>query len=57
MQLEPRNVSYLWDMLQASREALDFTNGVTLDAFLQDRMLQRAVERSVEIVGALGEAH
>lgn len=48
---EPRDVSYLWDMLQASRDALDFARGVTLEAFLQDRKLQRAVERAVEIVG------
>ena len=51
MQHEPRDVSYLWDMLQASRDALDFTRGVTLDSFLQDRKLQRAVERAVEIIG------
>ncbi len=51
MHLEPRDASYLWDMTQASREALDFTNGVTFSAYLQDRKLQRAVERAVEIVG------
>jgi|SRR5579864_4110303 len=51
MQHEPRDVSYLWDMLQASRDALEFTRGVPLEAFLQDRKLQRAVERAVEIVG------
>ena len=42
MQHEPRDVSYLWDMLQASRDALDFTRGVTLEAFLRDRQLQLA---------------
>jgi uncharacterized protein with HEPN domain len=51
MQPDTRDVSYLWDMLQATREALDFTRGVTLEAFLQDRQVQLAVERAVEIVG------
>jgi len=41
MKHEPRDLSYLWDMLQALRDALDFTRGVTLDAFLRDRQLQR----------------
>ena len=41
MQHEPRDVSYLWNMLQASQDALDFTRGVALDAFLRDRQLQR----------------
>ena len=51
MRPEPRDISYLWDMMQASREALDFTSNVTLDAYLQDRKLQRAVERAIEIIG------
>jgi uncharacterized protein with HEPN domain len=51
MHLEQRDASYLWDMVQASREALEFTSGVTFNAYLQDRKLQRAVERAVEIVG------
>ncbi|HEV3074497.1 MAG TPA: hypothetical protein VHB47_08780 [Thermoanaerobaculia bacterium] len=42
MQHEPRDVSYLWDILQASRDALDFTRGVTLEASRQDRKLQRS---------------
>jgi uncharacterized protein with HEPN domain len=51
MQPEARDLAYLWDMLQASREALEFSRGVTLEAFLQDRKLQLAIERAVEIVG------
>jgi uncharacterized protein with HEPN domain len=38
-------------MMQASREALEFTHGVTLNGYLQDRKLQRAVERAIEIIG------
>jgi uncharacterized protein with HEPN domain len=51
MQPEPRDLSYLWDMMEAAREALEFTSGATLESYLQDRKLQRAVERAVEIVG------
>jgi len=38
-------------MLDAARHAIEFTRGRTLDDFVEDRMLQYAVERAVEIVG------
>ncbi len=51
MRPEARDASYLWDMLQASRDTLEFTRGVSFDAYLQDRQLQLAVERAIEIIG------
>lgn len=51
MQPDERDAAYLWDMLAAGREVVDFTRDVTIEAYLQDRMRQRAVERSVEIIG------
>ena len=51
MQPEARDAAYLWDMLDAARNAIEFTRGKTLDDFVEDRMLQYAVERAVEIVG------
>jgi len=43
--------AYLWDMLQAAREALSFTLGMSAREYLADRKTQRAVERALEIVG------
>ena len=51
MRPETRDTSYLWDMLQASREIAEFTRDVRLATYLQDRKLQLAVERALEIIG------
>jgi uncharacterized protein with HEPN domain len=57
--------AYLWDMVEAAREALEFTRGYDRRRYLAERSTQRAVERLVEIIGeaarrlpdALREAH
>jgi len=51
MQPEDRDPAYLWDMLQAAKEVEDMLDNHDLAAFLSDRVLMRAVERSVEIIG------
>ena len=51
MQPEERDAAYLWDMLEAGREAVAFTTGISFEAYSHDRMRQRAVERAIEIVG------
>jgi uncharacterized protein with HEPN domain len=51
MRPEQRDASYLWDMLEGARRAGDFTRGVTFEGYLENRMLQLAVERSIEIIG------
>jgi len=51
MRPEERDAAYLWDMLEAAKEVADMTTGVTLETFLNNRMLVRATERGVEIIG------
>jgi len=51
MRPEGRDVAYLWDMLDAARTVREFTTGVGLDRYIQDRKLQLAVERLLEIIG------
>ena len=51
MPLEDRDAAYLWDMLQAAKEAVEIMAEHDLTAFLEDRVLQRATERVVEIIG------
>ncbi len=51
MQPEERNAAYLWDMLQAAREVDSMLGDHDLAAFLADLVLQRAIERGVEIIG------
>ena len=65
MRPEERDAAYLWDMLEAAREALSFTREATRESYLENPLLQRAVERTIEIIGeaanrispALREAH
>ena len=51
MQPEARDAAYLWDMLEAAREVEAMLAGHALASFLDNRMLLRAIERSVEIIG------
>lgn len=51
MQPEDRDAAYLWDMLDAARTVLDMTAKKGFDQYLKERMLQLAVERSLEIIG------
>lgn len=44
-------VAYLWDMLNAAREALSYVQGVQETAYMRDRMRQRALERTIEVLG------
>jgi len=37
-------------MLEAAREAHDLVRGTRADTFLRDRVLQRALERMLELV-------
>lgn len=51
MQPEERDPAYLWDMLQAAREVEAMIEDRELATFLADRVLLRAIERGVEIIG------
>lgn len=51
MQPDQRDVSYLWDMLEAARQVIDFTRGVSLDEYSGNPMLYLAVERGIQIIG------
>lgn len=51
MQPEDRDAAYLWDMLQAAREVTAMVGNHDLSAVLVDRILLRALERSIEIIG------
>lgn len=48
---EERDAAYLWDMLEAAREVESILHGRDKKTFLEDRILLRATERSVEIIG------
>ena len=48
---DDRDAAYLWDMLDAARAVEEFTSSVKFGHYLQDRKLQMAVERAVEIIG------
>ncbi|WP_208596341.1 HepT-like ribonuclease domain-containing protein [Desulfovermiculus halophilus] len=42
---------YLQDILTSIEESLEFTEGMTFDAFSQDRKTINAVVRSLEVLG------
>jgi uncharacterized protein with HEPN domain len=43
--------AYLWDIADSCRAILEFVQGGGLPDYEQDRMLRRAVERELSIVG------
>ena len=55
MRPEERDPAHLWDMLEAARAVVGFTENLTLEEFLaagRDREITRlAVERKLEILG------
>src|SRR3990172_7002454 len=51
MQPDPKDVSFLWDMLDAAKAITEFTAERSYEDYLRDRMLRGAVERHVEIIG------
>lgn len=55
MRPEERDPAYLWDMIEAARAAVDYTENLTLNKFLatdRERSITRlAVERQLEILG------
>lgn len=51
MRPEERDPAYLWDMLDAAQRAQEYVGDRDRDAYLDDRMVQSAVERVVEIIG------
>lgn len=65
MQPDERDAGYLWDMLDAARAVVQFTEGIRYEEYLKDRMRQFAAERAIGIIGeaagrvskALQDAH
>lgn len=51
MQPNEDDMARLWDMLDAARVTVEFTKEKRFDQFMTDRMLRRAVERNLEIIG------
>ena len=51
MRPDNKDMSRLWDMLDAARAAVEFTKGRRFEDFLKDRKTRNAVERNLEIVG------
>ncbi len=51
MRPDERDAAYLWDMLDAAQAVRQFTANISFDQFLQDRQVQMAVERAIEIIG------
>lgn len=51
MPLEDRDAACLWDMLQAAHEAVEMMKHYELAAFQENRVMLRAAERIVELIG------
>ena len=51
MQPEEKDTAYLWDMLQAARDASAVTAGLTEHQLRCDRVRMLALERSMELIG------
>ena len=51
MKPDERDAAYLWDMLQAARDARELLEGRSLAEYLRDRVRRLALERALELVG------
>jgi uncharacterized protein with HEPN domain len=48
---DEHDAGYLWDMLDAAWAAQEFIREIDFAGYMQDRKVQFAVERAIEIVG------
>lgn len=46
-----RDAAHLWDMLDAARQAAEFSAGINLDQLLAETRTRYAIERALEVVG------
>ncbi len=51
MRPESRDTAWLWDMLETCREISEMLAENDLPAFLENRILVRAIERNIELLG------
>ncbi len=51
MSPQDRDLGYVWDMLEAARQVVEFSKGKPLEDYQKDKMLRLAVERLMEILG------
>ena len=51
MRPDDKDMARLWDMLDAGRAAIEFTQGRRFEDLLADRMFRSALERTFEIIG------
>ena len=51
MRPDERDAAYIWDMLDSAKTLYDFVRGVSFYIYSQDKKLQLAVERALEIIG------
>ena len=45
-----RDAAYLWDMLDAAKQAAELSDGIGLDGLLNDIRTRYAIERALEIL-------
>ncbi len=51
MRPEDRDVAFLWDMREAAREIMEFTQGIKYVHFASQKMRRYAVERQLVVIG------
>ena len=51
MRPEERDLAYIWDMREESRQIAEFIKDVTFDEFIKSNLIRYAVERSLLIIG------
>jgi uncharacterized protein with HEPN domain len=51
MQSEDRDISFLWDILEAAKDIRDFVRETTLKEFTSDKKTRYAVERQLLVIG------
>jgi uncharacterized protein with HEPN domain len=51
MKSDKRDDAYLWDMLEAAREARGLVGGLSYDELMSRRLVRLALERVLEIMG------
>lgn len=49
--MQPKDMAYIWDMLNAARDIVEFTKGMSFDDFSKYKVTRFAVERQLLVIG------
>jgi len=56
MLLEIKDKEYIWDIVDACKDSIDFTGSIRYEEFCENKLVHFAVERQLLVIGVLSKS-